>query len=261
MASNKPLIGINAEYFSNTKNNAAYSYVPTGYYDSLMKAGATPIILPPYYEQEDIERVLDILDGVVMIGGADLDPQRDGFMLHPSIRRMEERREIFDRQLIYEVAKRRIPFFGVGAGMQLLNVSQGGALFLHIPEDLPNALPHIPHRNSSDPILRHALEVAPGSLMENVYGENEIRVNSMHHMAVDDVAPGFIRTAWSPDGVTEAIESTQEDWFAIGTQFHPESSSATAMDVRLFFEFVHEINERKGVLVATASDTNIFGLW
>ncbi|MDR1384606.1 MAG: gamma-glutamyl-gamma-aminobutyrate hydrolase family protein [Planctomycetaceae bacterium] len=261
MGSNKPLIGINAEYFSNTKKNAAYSYVPTGYYDSLMKAGATPIILPPYYEQEDMERVLDLLDGVVMIGGADLDPQRDGFMLHPCIRRMEDRRETFDRQLICEIAKRRIPFFGVGAGMQLLNVSQGGTLFLHIPEDLPTALPHLPHRNSSDPILRHALEVSHGSLMEKVYGENEIRVNSMHHMAVDDVALGFMRTAWCPDGVTEAIESIQEDWLAFGTQFHPESPSATAMDVRLFFEFVQEINERKGVLVTADSDMNIFGLW
>ena len=129
--------------------------------------------------------------------------------------------------------------------MQLLNVSQGGTLFLHIPEDLPNALPH---RDNMDPNHRHALEVTPGSLMEKVYGENEIRVNSMHHMAVDDVAPGFLLTARCPDGVAEAIESIQEDWFAIGTQFHPESPSATAMDMRLFYEFVFAINICRGVM-------------
>ena len=129
--------------------------------------------------------------------------------------------------------------------MQLLNVSQGGTLFLHIPEDLPNALPH---RDNMDPNHRHALEVTSGSLMEKVYGENEIRVNSMHHMAVDDVAPGFLMTARCPDGVAEAIESIDEDWFAIGTQFHPEAPSATAMDTRLFHEFVLAINIRRGVM-------------
>ena len=70
-----------------------------------------------------------------------------------------------------------------------LNVSQGGNLFLHVPEDVPKALPHL---DTMDRSHRHALEVEPGSLMERVYGEGEIRVNSMHHMAIDEVAPGFI---------------------------------------------------------------------
>ena len=80
--------------------------------------------------------------------------------------------------------------------------------------------------------------VEKGSLMERVYGEGEIRVNSMHHMAMDDVAPGFAVTARCPDGVVEAIESTMDDWFALGTQFHPESDSASALDLRIFEEFV-----------------------
>jgi putative glutamine amidotransferase len=77
-----------------------------------------------------------------------------------------------------------------------------------------------------------------GTIMERVFGEGEIRVNSMHHMAIDDVAPGFMVTARCPDGVIEAIESTMEDWFALGTQFHPESGSASALDLRIFEEFV-----------------------
>ncbi len=74
--------------------------------------------------------------------------------------------------------------------------------------------------------------------MERVYGDGEIRVNSMHHMAIDDVAPGFRVTATAPDGVVEAIESVMEDWFAVGTQFHPEAGSASALDQRIFDEFV-----------------------
>jgi putative glutamine amidotransferase len=186
-------------------------------------------------DEDDLDRILNLLDGLVLVGGADLDPRRDGFMLHPTVRSLEKRREDFDRHLMQAAAHRRLPVMGIGVGMQLLNVSQGGNLFLHLPEDMPKA---IPHKDPLDPAHRHALEVVPGTLMERVYGEGEIRVNSMHHMAVDEVAPGFMVSARCPDGVVEAIESTMPDWFAIGTQFHPEAESASALDLRIFEEFL-----------------------
>ncbi len=231
----KPLIAVNADFRSPRKDSPAFSYLCAGYYDSLVKAGAIPVIIPPLAELSDLRRVLNQLDGFVMVGGADLDPRRDGFMLHPSIRLLDPRREEFDRMLISEIARRRMPVFGIGVGMQLLNVSQGGNLFLHIPEDSPRA---IPHSDPLDSAHRHALEVVPGSLMERVYGEGEIRVNSMHHMAVDEVAPGFRVTARCPDGIVEAIESVTDDWFAFGTQFHPEADSASALDLRIFELFL-----------------------
>jgi putative glutamine amidotransferase len=125
--------------------------------------------------------------------------------------------------------------FGIGSGMQLLNVSQGGNLHLHIAEDLPKA---VPHSDSLDPAHRHGLEVVPGTLMERVFGDGEIRVNSMHHMAVDELAPCFVVSARSPDGVIEAFESRSDDWWVLGTQFHPEADSASALDVRIFEEWV-----------------------
>ena len=74
--------------------------------------------------------------------------------------------------------------------------------------------------------------------MDRVYGDGELRVNSMHHMAIDEVAPGFAVTARCPDGIIEAIESTMPDWFAFGTQFHPEADTASALDMRIFEEFL-----------------------
>jgi putative glutamine amidotransferase len=216
-----------------------------GYHDALVKAGAIPVIVPPLGDIGDLECVLDRLDGFVLIGGTDLDPRRDGFMLHPSMRLLDPRREDFDRRLIERIARRRMPVFGIGTGMQLLNVSQGGNLFLHVPEDLPRA---IPHADPTDPAHRHALEVVPGSLMERVYGEGEIRVNSMHHMAVDEIAPGFTVTARCPDGVVEAIESEMDDWFAFGTQFHPEADSASALDLRIFEEFLAGVSGTVSVM-------------
>jgi len=231
----KPFIGINSDYQSAKKNAPAFGYVMAGYFDGIIKSGGIPVIVPPLTEQRDLEKLLDQLHGFVMVGGADLDPRHDGFMMHPTVRVMESRREKFDRVLMRVIAERRMPIFGIGVGMQLLNVSQGGNLFLHLPEDLPNA---VPHKDPQDPAHRHALEVVPGSLMERVYGDGEIRVNSMHHMAVDEVAEGFIVTARCPDGVVEAIESEKEDWFAFGTQFHPEAETASAIDIRIFEEFI-----------------------
>lgn len=234
----KPVIGLNADYRAAKDAQPAYSYLCAGYYDCLMKAGAIPIILPPLGDRNDLACVLDLLDGMVLIGGADLDPRRDGFMLHSSVRLMDRRREEFDRCLMKMLAARRMPVFGIGVGMQLLNVVMGGNLFLDIAEDLPKALPHY---DGTDPYHRHGLVVERGTLMDRVYGEGEIRVNSMHHMAIDKVAPGFVATARSPDGVIEAIESTRPDWFAIGTQFHPEAPSATALDFGIFEEFVNGV--------------------
>ena len=235
MKSKKPMIALNADFRGTRKDSPAFSFVQAGYYDSLVRSGAVPVILPPLADEDDLNQVLDGVDGLVMVGGSDLDPRQDGFMLHPAVRLLDSRRENFDRMLVRVAAERRTPVLCIGVAMQLLNVSQGGNLFLHIPEDLPKALPH---RDPLDPAHRHALEVVPGTLMERVYGEGEIRVNSYHHMAIDEVAPGFMVSARCPDGVVEAIESTMSDWFALGVQFHPESDSATALDLRIFEEFL-----------------------
>ena len=158
----KPLIGINMDYRSARKDFPAFSILSAGYYDSIAKAGGIPVAIPPLTDEDDLHRVLDVLDGFVLCGGADLDPRMDGFMLHPSMRLLDRRREEFDRMLVRLVAERRMPVLGIGCGMQLLNVSLGGSLFYHIPEDLPHALPHL---DATDPNHGHALVVEPGSLM------------------------------------------------------------------------------------------------
>jgi putative glutamine amidotransferase len=238
--SRKPLVGLNADYRPSRKEGPALSYVTAGYYNCIQAAGGIPVILPPLESDEDLDKVLDMFQAFVLVGGGDLDPRRDGYQLHSSVRPMDPRREDFDRKLMKKLAARRMPVFGIGSGMQLLNISQGGTLHLHLPEDLPTS---IPHKDQHDPEHRHGLEVVFGTLMERVYGDGEIRVNSMHHQAIDDVAQGFQVTARCPDGVIEAIESTQEDWWAMGTQFHPEGESASALDVRIFEEFLDGVRE------------------
>jgi putative glutamine amidotransferase len=234
----KPLIGINTDYRAAQKDAPAFGYLSAGYFDAIAAAGGIPVVVPPIENETDLECILDRLQGFLLVGGQDLDPRLDGFMLHPTVRPLDSRRESFDRMLVRLIGDRRLPVMGVGVGMQLLNVAQGGNLFLHISEDMPEA---IPHKDLQDPGHRHGLEVVPGSLMERVYGDGEIRVNSMHHMAVDEVAIGFAVTARCPDGVVEAIESVRDDWFALGTQFHPEADSASALDMQIFEEFLESV--------------------
>ena len=236
----KPIIGLNADFRAAAAGRSSFTFIDACYYDAVTQAGGIPIVLPPVESDDDLGDVLSRIDGVVLVGGADLDPRRDGWMTHPTIRPLAARREAFDRRLMQAVAERRLPVLGIGAGMQLLNVMMGGNLMFHIPEDRPAALPHL---DPLDPAHRHTLELTPGSLMERVYGDGELRVNSMHHMAVDDVAPDFEVTARCPDGIIEAIESKNPDWFAIGTQFHPEAQTASALDRRIFEEFVDAVKE------------------
>lgn len=243
----KPMIGINADFRAAAHNQPAFSYVAAGYYDAIAKAGAIPVIIPPLQDENSIAQLLDHLDGCVLIGGGDIDSRNDGFMLHPASRPMHARRERFDRRLALEIAERRLPLLAIGAGMQLLNLVCGGNLFLHLPEDLPGCLPH---RDPQDPNHRHSLIVEPNSLIGRVYGEGEIRVTSRHHMAIDEVASGFRVTARCQDGVIECIESEMIDWFAVGTQFHPECGAASALDVRIFEEFIEAIEQPLEVSMA-----------
>jgi putative glutamine amidotransferase len=240
----KPLIAVNADYRGPTHNQAAFSYLAAGYFDAISNAGGIPFILPPSLDQDSLHQMLDQVDGCLLVGGADLDPRNDGFMLHATTKPMEARRERFDRRLAAEIVERRLPVLAIGVGMQLLNCACGGNLFLHIPEDIPGALPH---RDPQDPQHRHSLIIQSDSLIGRVYGEGEIRVTSRHHMAIDEVAPGFRVTARCQDGVIEAIESEMVDWFAVGTQFHPECDEASALDVRIFEEFIEAIMDQSRV--------------
>jgi putative glutamine amidotransferase len=231
----RPFIGINPDLVPAGKTTGARLSLGVGYADAVVAAGGVPVILPPLGKDVDLDPFLDRLDGFVLSGGLDLDPRRQGQPTHQSIQPMAERREESDRLLLRRLLDRQMPILAVGVGLQQLNVALGGSLFLHLPEDQPRAMPH---RDPTGSPHRHIVLIEPNTRLEEIYGGGEIRVNSDHHQAVRQLGAGLRVCALAPDGVIEAVESTDPLWFCVGVQWHPESETASALDLQLFECFV-----------------------
>ncbi|MFM8220153.1 MAG: gamma-glutamyl-gamma-aminobutyrate hydrolase family protein [Planctomycetaceae bacterium] len=260
---NKPLIGLNGDFRPTRKDAIALSWFNTGYYDSItatrLKTGPResdcvnpiPMLLPPLANDDELRQVLQMLDGLVLAGCVqDLDPVRMGFEKHPHTRPMPPRREDFDRRLCKLAVEMRMPILAIGGGMHLLNVVCGGNLHQHIPENCPKALHH------HDPVegsSRHILNIVPGTRVDKIYGPGEIRVNSSHHQAVNLLAKDFMVSATAPDGVIEAIESTDPDWFALGVQWHPENDTASALDMQVFEALLGSVISQKPPVILPMS--------
>ncbi|MSR53328.1 MAG: gamma-glutamyl-gamma-aminobutyrate hydrolase family protein [Gemmataceae bacterium] len=231
----RPLIGINTDYFNASKTYSAHARVNTGYFDAVVAAGGLPILMPPLGREAEINALLDKVDGVILTGGQDMDPRRNGQAMTNSIQLMAERRENSDRIMIRRIIEKQIPVMAIGLGMQQLNVMMGGTLHLHLPVDFPKALPHF---DPTGAVHRHIVMLEPDTRIDEIYGGGELRVNSRHHQAINTLGKGLRIGAKSPDGVIEAIEWEENEWFCMGLQWHPEADTASALDMQLFECFV-----------------------
>jgi putative glutamine amidotransferase len=239
----RPLIGINTD-FRAVKGHTPYSVIHSGYYDCISAAGGLPVMIPPFIKEHDLAPILDRLNGVILTEGEDLDPKKMGLGPHPSIKIIPERREVADRLLCKLIQQRKLPVLGIGLGLQELNVCFGGGIYQHLPEDMPKG---IPHRDPQGGVHRHTVVMEPGTMMEDIYGEGEIRVNSYHHQGIRKLAPGFRAGALAPDGLIEAIEYKDESWFCVGVQWHPQNEGNVSLDMQLIEAFVNAAAKRSSL--------------
>jgi putative glutamine amidotransferase len=245
--SSKPVIGINGDFRAARKEAVPLSWFNTGYYDSVTAAGGLPTLIAPMADDADLKQYMGLLDGLVLGGCTlDLDPIRLGMEKHPASRSMPMRREDFDRRLCKIAVEMKIPVLAIGIGMQELNVVCGGTLHQHVTEDVAKAMCH---RDAVESTLRHIIDIVPGTRMDQIYGPGEIRVNSQHHMAVDQLAKPFKVSATAPDGVIEAYESIEDNWFCMGVQWHPENENSSALDMQVFENFLDAcVQEQPAIL-------------
>jgi putative glutamine amidotransferase len=202
-------------------------------------AGAVPVLLA-HYEAADAARVLEGFDGLVMVGGDDVHPERYGHDDIGTSKGVSQSADNSDLALARAAIELELPLFAICRGCQILNVAMGGTLHQEITDG--DGL-HRPISDVPADVLgeRHPIVVTPGSRLAKAYGrDGERMVNSIHHQSIATIAPGFHCTAWSPDGIVEAIEPDDPDRPVLAVQWHPEKITAEG-DHALFRYFVTDL--------------------
>jgi putative glutamine amidotransferase len=207
--------------------------VPLTYVRAIARAGGRPLLIAPTpADLADPTALLDLLDGVLVTGGADLDATTYGAEPHPETDATSADRDAFELLLVRHAAERDLPCLGICRGMQVVNVAYGGALEQH----LPDRLEHDIHRGDNGDFSDHQVEVEPESLAAIAAGATRVAVKSYHHQGVARLGDGLTVTAHAEgDGTIEAVEDPGRR-FMLGVLWHPEEDEAD----RLIGAFVEE---------------------
>jgi putative glutamine amidotransferase len=212
--------------------------LPRNYVDAVRRAGGIALILPTDPRAEDEPGPwLDLLDGLILAGGADIDPSAYGAERHATVVATTPERDAFELALTRGALERDVPFLGICRGMQLMNVARGGTLLQHLPETHG----HEDHRRvlGSFDGADHDVRLEPGSLAARAAGEERHGTKSHHHQGVDRLGDGLQVTGWAElDELPEAIELPGRR-FALGVQWHPEADELS----RVIESFVKEATQ------------------
>ena len=237
-AKRKPIIGITANFWEGEATMAK------AYYQQVVEAGGTPVLIPPVDDKDVILNTLEGIDGLLLSGGGDLNPLWTGEEPSPHLHRINAVRDLPELLITRLAYNRQIPILGICRGIQTLAVAMGGKVMQDIPatiqetkesepadsdkkkkkdkEPQPIPVATIKHSQDGDRNLpTHSITIEKDSILFRIYKEERIYVNSFHHQAVADTGKHFRVTAKSPDGIIEAMESTEFKPF-LGVQWHPE---------------------------------------
>ncbi|RKD26743.1 hypothetical protein BEP19_16205 [Ammoniphilus oxalaticus] len=228
-----PLIGVSAS-LEGTAVQAQRANI-----HAIEASGGVPIVIPYMEHARTVETLAENLAGLLLTGGGDIDPFLFGEEPRQQLGSITPERDWLEAILIKHFLKAKKPILGICRGAQILNVVAGGGMYQDIYEQHPGELLQHSQQAPRDH-LTHSIEVKPGTLLHEITGNTRSRVNSFHHQAVNRLAPGFISSAVSADGIIEAFES-EERPFVVGVQWHPEDLFAGQADARrLFAAFVEQ---------------------
>ncbi len=229
---NRPRIGVTGvtrEWDGQTRTGVNAAYVR-----AVLAAGGVPVLLLPELTPEETLDLFCDCDALLLTGGEDVDPACYGAECHPKLGTVDRRRDANELALVADARARDLPILAICRGIQLLNVACGGSLIQDIPSERPSHINHDPATPRDT--AAHAIAIEPGSRLSQIMEASELQANSFHHQAVDRVGEGLVVSATSPDGLVEAVESSDQAEWIVAVQWHPEelSMSDEAVDRRLF---------------------------
>lgn len=224
--SKRPVIGIATQTLDAIPGELPACWVMgQSYVQALRTVGAIPWIIPLVPDDEaTLREIFQRLDGVFLTGGVDVDPSRYGEEKQPYCGRTDPARDDVEITLIRWAIDAKKPILAVCRGIQVLNVALGGTLYQDVPAQLPNAIKHDYFPTREDPTrnrLVHPIDVHGGTRLAAALGESSVIVNSMHHQAIKQLAPGLVSSAVAPDSVIEGVEGVNGR-YVVGVQWHPE---------------------------------------
>lgn len=219
-------------------------YLRRNYTDALHASGATPFLVPLIAEENYINDIVGRVDGIVLSGSnSDVDPRLYDQEPHPGLGHVVAERDRVDQLLLRAAEARHLPVLAICYGIQALNVYRGGTLYQDIVAQIPGAIKHEQGEPYEPPT--HGIVAEERSLLAELAGRLDPRVNSHHHQAIDRMGRGLRPIAWAKDGVIEAVIDQADDHWMLGVQWHPEASAAMDDFSRAVFDyFVREVLAR-----------------
>lgn len=236
MSRQKPVIGITPGYDDGNK----MLFVKDGYYQGIVKAGGLPMVLPLTGDQNVLDELFEICAGFLFCGGPDIDARYYGEDNMPYNGEISPYRDDMEIYLVKKAVTLEKPLFGICRGIQVMNTAMGGTLYQDIPSQVKDrdVLKHSQSAPKWYPT--HEVHIKKGSKVWDSFGKEQAAVNSFHHQAVKDIAPGFAATSSASDGIVESIEH-ENHRFAVGVQWHPELMwEKDEVYLALFREFVKQ---------------------
>ena len=228
-------------------------YLGRDYSEAVEAAGGLPVHISLIPKAEYIDSVVAQLDGILLPGSdSDVDPLRYGQQPHPQLGTVLSIKDETDLLVIAAAERRRIPIFAICFGMQVLNVSRGGTLIQDINSQVPGAIKHEQGPPRDRP--SHRIRLSENTKLSDVAGALDALVNSHHHQAIESLGANLVATAWSTDGVVEALEDPRLDRFIVAVQWHPELGwQNDPLSQALFSAFINETIEARDVHIASVS--------
>ncbi|MHC1740306.1 MAG: gamma-glutamyl-gamma-aminobutyrate hydrolase family protein [Anaerolineaceae bacterium] len=232
----KPLIGITATP-ENLSSGLPDDKLAHAYIKAIQTAGGIPIILPSQLSPTDMNLLRSHLDGILLSGGGDIDPDRFHGVHSPTIEGISTERDEMESALVRLSVESNWPLLAICRGVQIVNVAIGGTLYTDIPSQYESSLDHDTPRERGRDFFAHEVTIIEGTVLARILNLPHLMVNSFHHQAVQKVAAGLKVSATADDGLVEGLELPNHPFF-VGVQWHPECLPEQPEQRALFETFI-----------------------